>query len=65
MANIGTYCDVHSRTFQVNVTAHFQNLTRQYVGIVWRDSPQDVRIVGFYWQQAEASADTQNDTQNN
>ena len=60
MANVGNYCDVHSHTFQVIVTAHFQNLSRQYVGIVWRDTPQDVRVVGFYWKAADATAGTQN-----
>jgi general secretion pathway protein K len=57
MATIGNYCDVHSRTFQVNVTAHYQNLTRQYVGIVWRNSPNSVQVVGFYWKVADASGD--------
>jgi general secretion pathway protein K len=58
MANIGSYCDVHSRTFQVNVTAHYQNLTKQYVGIVWRNGPNNVQVVGFYWQEAEAASDS-------
>lgn len=57
---INQYCDVHSRTFKVLVTAHYLNLTRQYVGIVWRASPQDVEVVGFYWQPEGASGSGQN-----
>lgn len=56
LQGIGQYCDVHSRTFKILVTAHYLNLTRQYVGIVWRNNPQDVQVVGFYWQPAGASS---------
>ncbi len=47
--NIGQYCDVHSHTFQVHVTAHYGNSTREYIAVVWRNTPLDIRIVGFYW----------------
>jgi type II secretory pathway component PulK len=53
--SISQYCDVHSRTFKVLVTAHYLNLTRQYVGIVWRNTPQNVQVVGFYWQNADTA----------
>ncbi len=58
--NIGQYCDVHSRTFKVLVTAHHLNLTRQYVGIVWRNNPQNVQVVGFYWQPANDANEQKN-----
>ena len=54
--NIGTYCDVHSHTFKVYVTAHYASSIRQYVAVVWRNTPQDIRVVGFYWQLPEESA---------
>ena len=49
MQNIGAYCDVRSHTFQVTVTVHYGNLTRQYVAVIWRNQPNDIRTVGFYW----------------
>lgn len=59
--SINQYCNVYSYTFKVLVTAHYQNLTRQYVGIVWRASPQNVQVVGFYWQpEDQSSTDTDN-----
>lgn len=54
--NINAYCDVHSRTFQVLVTAHYGNATRVYTAIVWRNTPTDIRVVGFYWVQPLQSA---------
>ena len=48
-ANINQYCDVHSHTFRVNVTAHYGNSSRNYVAVVWRNTPLDIRIVSFYW----------------
>ncbi|HEV2320314.1 MAG TPA: general secretion pathway protein GspK [Verrucomicrobiae bacterium] len=44
----GAYCDVRSRTFRVVVTAHYLTSTRQYVGVIWRNTPQDLRLVQFY-----------------
>ena len=59
---INQYGDVHSRTFKVLVTAHYLDQTRQYVGIVWRNSPQNVGVVGFYWQQADAPGSSGQDS---
>lgn len=47
--SISTYCGVRSQTFKVVVTAHYQTFTRQYVGILWRNNPQDIRCVQFCW----------------
>lgn len=52
----GQYCDVRSRTFQVVVTAHYLTSTRQFVGIIWRNTPQDIRIVQFCWVPEHAPA---------
>jgi general secretion pathway protein K len=52
---ISRYCDVHSHTFKILVTAHYVNATRDYVAIVWRNTPTDIRVVGFYWDQSEDS----------
>jgi general secretion pathway protein K len=41
--------DVHSRTFKVVVTAHYMTSSRQFIGILWRNNPQDIRTVEFYW----------------
>jgi type II secretory pathway component PulK len=57
MQNIGNYCDVHSHTFEVHVTSHYLNFTREYIAIVWRNSPTDIRVVGFHWT-GESGAST-------
>ncbi len=54
--NIGTFCDVRSHTFEVHVTAHFLDNTREYVAIIWRNSPTDVRVVGFHWVGSQSGA---------
>jgi general secretion pathway protein K len=55
-ANIGQYCDVRSHTFEVHVTAHIASLSREYVAIVWRNTPNDIEVVGFYWAHPESAA---------
>jgi type II secretory pathway component PulK len=45
----GQFGDVRSRTFKVVVTAHYMTSSRQYIGILWRNNPQDIRTVEFYW----------------
>jgi hypothetical protein len=47
---------VHSHTFRVNVTAHYANSIREYSAVVWRNTPLDIRVVGFSWAQTGASA---------
>jgi type II secretory pathway component PulK len=54
MQNINQFCGVRSYTFEVHVTAHYANSSREYVAVVWRNGPQDIRVVGFYWQQPQA-----------
>ena len=54
--NLGTggmlpqYCDVRSRTFEVQIDARIGNYTRQFVAILGRNNPRDVQILSFYWK---------------
>jgi general secretion pathway protein K len=63
--NISQYCDVRSHTFQVNVTAHYGNSSRNYVAVVWRNTPTDIRVVGFYWAHPVVVAPAQADGPDN
>jgi general secretion pathway protein K len=53
---ISRYGDVRSHTFEIHVTAHYANASRNYVAVVWRNTPQDIRIVQFYWDQGQGSS---------
>ena len=46
--SIGQFCDVRSRTFKVVITAHYLTDSQTYIGILWRNSPTDIRLVQFY-----------------
>jgi general secretion pathway protein K len=54
--NLGTggllpqFCDVRSRTFEVQVDARIGNYTRKFVAILGRNNPRDVQILKFYWE---------------
>lgn len=63
--NINALCDVRSHTFVVHVSAHYGNSTRNYTAIVWRNTPMDIRVVGFSWDEAGPSAPASSDGQNN
>lgn len=56
MQNISAYGDVHSHTFEVHVTAHYANSSRNYVAVVWRNTPQDIRVVQFYWEPLQSGS---------
>jgi general secretion pathway protein K len=64
--NINQYCDVRSHTFLVHVTAHYGNSSRDYTAVVWRNTPRDIRVVGFSWDHPEpvapAPAEAQDDS---
>ncbi|HTR43001.1 MAG TPA: general secretion pathway protein GspK [Pseudomonadales bacterium] len=53
--NINQFCDVHSHTFEAHVTAHYGNSTRDYVAVIWRNTPLDIRVVSFYWARPPGS----------
>jgi type II secretory pathway component PulK len=63
--NINAYCDVHSHTFQVTVTANYRNSTRTYNAIVWRNTPTDIRVVSFSWSEPPSFAPATPDNGNN
>jgi type II secretory pathway component PulK len=44
------YCDVRSRTFEVQVNASVGGYQRTFYGIVGRNSPRDLPILSFYWK---------------
>jgi general secretion pathway protein K len=52
-ASLGSMCDVHSRTFEVHVTAQVGDYKREFVAIIFRNSLTDVEVVSFYWKQPE------------
>jgi general secretion pathway protein K len=62
--NIGQYCDVRSHTFQVQVTVHYGNSSREYIAIVWRNTPTDIRVVSFYWAHPLVTAPAMPDSGN-
>jgi len=47
---LGQFCDVRSRTFQVDVTASMNGYTRYFTAILGRNSPRDVQVLTFYWK---------------
>ena len=50
---IQQFCDVRSRTFQVNVTATVNGYTRYFTAILGRNNPRDIQILSFYWSDPE------------
>jgi hypothetical protein len=44
------YCDVRSRTFEVQVDAEVGGYKRQFIAILGRNSPRDVQVLSFYWK---------------
>jgi type II secretory pathway component PulK len=49
-AQVTQLCDVHSRTFEVHVTAQIGTYQREYVAILWRNTPTDIEVLGFWWK---------------
>ena len=44
------YCTVRSSTFEVHVTARIGDYHRDYVAILYRNTPTDIQILSFYWE---------------
>jgi general secretion pathway protein K len=44
------YCDVRSRTFEVQVDAEVNGYKRQFIAILGRNTPRDVQVLSFYWK---------------
>jgi general secretion pathway protein K len=47
---IAQYCDIHSSTFQIEVTAKTGGSTRTFYAVVARNTPRDIKIISFYWK---------------
>jgi type II secretory pathway component PulK len=47
---IAQFCDVRSRTFEVEVDAQVAGYTRHFVAILGRSGPRDVQVLSFYWK---------------
>ena len=47
---LGQFCDVRSRTFEVQVDAEIAGYKRKFFAILARNSPRDVRVLSFYWK---------------
>jgi general secretion pathway protein K len=50
MQQIGSLCTVRSSTFEVHVTAHIGDSSREFIAILFRNSGTDIQVVGFYWK---------------
>ncbi len=47
---IGPYCDVRSKTFQVQVDAEVGGYKRTFYAVLGRNNQRDVQILSFYWK---------------
>jgi general secretion pathway protein K len=47
---LGNFCDVRSRTFEVHVIAKIGQSQREFVATLLRNSGTDIQILGFYWK---------------
>ncbi len=50
IAQLSRICTVRSSTFEVHVTARIGDYHREYVAILFRNSPTDIKILSFYWE---------------
>jgi general secretion pathway protein K len=50
MPRIQTFCDVRSRTFEVEIEAQVGGYKRHFSAILARNSPRDVQILTFSWK---------------
>ena len=44
------FCTTRSSTFEVHVTARIGDDQREFVAILFRNSPTDIKILNFYWK---------------
>ncbi len=47
---LNQYCDVHSRTFEVEVTARVGRSERTYYATLFRNTPKDIQVLNFHWK---------------
>lgn len=46
---IQQFADVRSRTFEVHIIATVNGYSRDFVGIIGRNTPRDIQVLSFYW----------------
>jgi len=44
------FCDVRSRTFEVEIEAHVGGSSRKFYATIVRNNPRDLQVVNFYWK---------------
>jgi general secretion pathway protein K len=50
VGQLAQFCDVHSYTFRVDITATVNSsYTRYFTAILGRNGPRDVQVLSFYW----------------
>jgi general secretion pathway protein K len=49
VSQLGALCTVRSYTFKVHVTAQIYNNKREFTAILFRNSPTDIEVLEFYW----------------
>jgi len=47
---LNNLCDVRSRTFEVHITAHTGDSTREFTAILYRATGTDIQVLKFYWK---------------
>ena len=50
IAQLNNLCDVRSRTFEVHITAHIGNSSRDFTAILFRNTATDIQVLRFYWK---------------
>ncbi len=50
VAQLSRICTVRSQTFEIHVTARIGDSKREYVAILYRNSPRDIQVLSFYWK---------------
>jgi general secretion pathway protein K len=47
---LNRFCTTRSYAFEVHVTAQINDYKREYVAILFRNSPTDIQVLSFYWK---------------
>lgn len=50
VGQITRFCDVRSKTFEVQVDAEVNGYHRHFVAVLGRNSSKDVQVLSFYWK---------------
>ncbi len=48
--SLNQFCDVRSKTFQVEVDAQVAGYHRRFIAVVGRNNPRNVQVLTFYWK---------------